>query len=216
MSGEDLNSISVLGQEVLLVDVGGGAETHLASTADPLSARAALADDGSSPKHSGSVDAGDEAPLVRRWSRSTLCGREWTQMAAGEGGPRRRWQEISLAPTCRSCLRVVDAWFPATETPAGVGLLAWVVAEAVEELGSAYITGVPAEHIEAVRRAARRHLRERGFRSQTSVVNSVVLVSSDDAYQAIDPALRKRWIDDAVARIDAEAEPDAVHTRPTD
>lgn len=42
-----------------------------------------------------------------------------------------------------------------------------------------------------------------GFRSQTYVVNAVVHVMSDDAYQAIDPALSKGWIDEALARIDA-------------
>lgn len=33
--------------------------------------------------------------------RSGLAG-----VSAGEGGAFRRWQEVSLAPTCRSCLRV--------------------------------------------------------------------------------------------------------------
>jgi hypothetical protein len=54
-----------------------------------------------------------------------------------------------------------------------------------------------------VRRSTRKHLRRRGFRSQTYVVNAVVHVMSDDAYQAIDPALSKGWIDEALARIDA-------------
>lgn len=34
-------------------------------------------------------------------------------------------------------------------------------------------------------------------------MNAVVHVMSDDAYQAIDPALSKGWIDEALARIDA-------------
>lgn len=102
----------------------------------------------------------------------------------------------------------MDGWFPATEAPVGIGLLAWVVAETVEALGSAYITGVPAEQIEAVRCAARKHLSEHGFRSQTSVVNSIVLVTSDDAYKAIDPALRRGWLDGAVAQIAEGGGPD--------
>jgi hypothetical protein len=101
-----------------------------------------------------------------------------------------------LAPTCRSCLRLVDAWFPTTEAPRGVELLASVVADTVETFGSAHITGVPGEHLESVRRSTRKHLRRRGFRSQTYVVNAVVHVMSDDAYQAIDPALSKGWIDE--------------------
>ncbi len=206
MPSADVNSISVLGHDLLLVEVGGGAETHLAVTDDPPTARAALADHRAPQRHA-SVATSDESMFARRWSPSTLCGRAWSEMAAGEDGPFRRWQEISLAPTCRSCLRVVDGWFPATEAPVGIGLLAWVVADTVEALGSAYITGVPAEQVEPVRRAARKYLRERGFRSQTSVVNSVVLVTSDDAYQSMDPALRRRWLDGAVAQVTTGAEP---------
>ncbi|MGH9185998.1 MAG: hypothetical protein ACRD0U_09320 [Acidimicrobiales bacterium] len=164
--------------------------TTVAETDDQLTARAALADGRLDPPRPRSAATGgdkDDTMLTRRWAASTLCGRVWAEMAAGEGGTFRRWQEVSLAPTCRSCLRIVDAWFPTTEAPAGIGLLACVVAETVEALGSAYITGVPAEHIEAVRRAARKHLRNRGFSSQTNVVNAVVHVSSDDAYQTHRP-----------------------------
>jgi hypothetical protein len=215
MPGENVNSISVLGRDLLLVDVGGGAETHLAATDDQPTARAALADGRLDPARPGSAATGDDQDgtlLTRRWAPSTLCGRVWAEMAAGEGGTFRRWQEVSLAPTCRSCLRIVDAWFPTTEAPSGIGLIACVVAETVEALGSAYITGVPAEHIEAVRRAARKHLRDEGFRSQTNVVNAVVHVSSDDAYQAIDPELRRGWLDEAMARIDAGTSSDEGRT----
>lgn len=199
-----VNSVSVLGRELLLVDVGGGAETHLAATDDQPTAWAALAE-GRTDSASRAVAAGYDqgALLARRWAPSTLCGRAWWEMTAGEGGTFRRWQEVALAPTCRSCLRLVDAWFPTTEAPRGVELLASVVADTVETFGSAHITGVPGEHLESVRRSTRKHLRRRGFRSQTYVVNAVVHVMSDDAYQAIDPALSKGWIDEALARIDA-------------
>ncbi|WCO67938.1 hypothetical protein PO878_04270 [Iamia majanohamensis] len=199
-----VNSISVLGRELLLVDVGGGAETHLAATDDQATARAALAE-GRTHSASSAVAAGyDEgALLARRWAPSTLCGRAWWEMAAGDVGTFRRWQEVALAPTCRSCLRVIDAWFPAAESPGGVELLASVVADTVEAFGSAHIIGVPAQHLESVRRSARKHLRQRGFRSQTYVVSAVVHVTSDDAYQAIDPALSEGWIAEALARIDA-------------
>lgn len=201
-----VNSISVLERELLLVDVGGGSETHLAPTDDQPTARAALADgrlDPTGPESVATAGYDEDALLARRWAPSTLCGRTWWEMTAGEGGTFRRWQDVSLAPTCRSCLRVVDAWFPTTEAPTGIELLASVVAEQMEALGSAYITGVPAEHVEATRRAARRHLRARGFRSQTHVVNAVVHVLSDDAYRAMDPALNRALIDDAMARIDS-------------
>lgn len=205
MPHEGVNSMSVLERDLLLVDVGGGAETHLAPTDDRPTARAALADgrlDPTGPESVATAGYDEDALLARRWAPSTLCGRTWWEMAAGEGGTFRRWQEVSLAPTCRSCLKVVDAWFPTTEAPTGIELLASVVAEKVEALASAYITGVPAEHVEATRRAARRHLRARGFRSQTHVVNAVVHVLSDDAYKAMDPALNRALIDDAMAKLD--------------
>lgn len=199
-----VNSISVLDRELLLVDVGSGAETHLASTDDQPTARAALADQRIESADSIAVDGYDtEALLARRWEPSTLCGRAWWEMAAGDGGTFQRWQEVALSPTCRSCLRAVDAWFPATDAPGGIELLASVVADTVEALGSAHITSVPAEHLEATRRATRRRLRQRGFRSQTYVVNTVVHVISDDASQAVDPAVRKGRINEAMARIDA-------------
>lgn len=214
MSEADLNSISVLGRKLLLVEVGGGAQTHLVTTDDSAMARAALPASRAELTTDRPVEAaGDDPLLVRRWAPSTLCGREWFSMAPGESTPLRLWQEVSLAPTCRSCLRVMDGWFPAAEAPAGVGLLAWVVADTVEAVGSAYVQGVPAEHVEAVRRATRKYLRERGFRSQTRIVNGVVVVTSDDAYDAIDPALKSGWIVDALDRIYEGAESDDVGQR---
>lgn len=203
MPAEGVNSISILGRDLLLVDVGGGVETHLAATDDPPTARAALAE-GRLESSGAAVTVGyDEAALTaQRWAPSTLCGRVWWEMAAGKGGTFRPWQEVSLAPTCRSCLRVIDTWFTATETPGGVELLASVVADTVETYGSAFITSVPAEHLEAVRRAARRHLRDRGFRSQTYVVNAVVHIMSDDAFERIDPAVSQGWVNEALTRID--------------
>lgn len=54
----------------------------------------------------------DEAEVAPRWDATPLCGRTWHEMAAGEGGTMYLWQDASFAPTCRSCLRVVDTWFP--------------------------------------------------------------------------------------------------------
>lgn len=123
----------------------------------------------------------------------------------------RRWQDVSLAPTCRSCLRVVDTWFPKADAPAGVELLAAVAAEKVEAFGSIHVTGVPAEHLEAVRRAVRKRLRVKGFRSQTHVANAVVHVFADDAYAAIDPELTRSWITQAISGITADTSDDEAN-----
>lgn len=58
------NSISVLDRELLLVDVGVGAETHLAGVT-----------------HEGGRSADPQgnnpAPADGRWERTTMCGRTW-------------------------------------------------------------------------------------------------------------------------------------------
>lgn len=212
MSGAELNSISVVGRDLLLAEVGGGRETHLVSSEESPSARAAVPEGRSDSLDLSEDQSGADALRARRWSPSTLCGRDWFAMAPGEGAPLHLWEEESLAPTCRSCLRVMDGWFPRADTPSGVGLLAWVVADTVEATASAYIHGVPAEHVESVRRAVRKQLRERGFGSQTRVVNEVVFVSSDDAYDAIDPESKSRWTADVLDRAYRGEAPDIAKT----
>lgn len=208
MAGDGVNAISVLGRDLLLVEVGGGAETHLAATAEKASGRAAIVVRRTSRSQAAAASDLEAALLDPRWAASTLCGRAWHEMAAGDGAVPRRWQELALAPTCRSCLRVVDTWFPEAQAPAGIELLASVVAEKVEAFGSARVTGIPAEHLEAVRRTARKCLRAKGFRSQTVVADTVLHVFSDDAYAAIDPALTKSWIIEALSRIESGASED--------
>ena len=188
MDPTDENSISVLGRDLLLVDVGGGAETHLAEVADgpgvPLDTRATRV-----PR------------FVGRWSDSTLCGRTWNRMAAGADELLPEWRDPAFAPTCRGCLRILDSWFPTADTPSGVWLLAAVAAEEVTRFSSTYVTGVPVEHVEATRAAIRKVLRSNGFGSSTRVVEGVVHVWSDDAYEAIDPAEIRDSVTSAIERM---------------
>ena len=107
MDATDENSISVLGRDLLLVDVGSGAETHLAEVAEGP---------GRSARHQGN----EPAPLAGRWNPSTLCGRTWNRMAAGVDELLPLWRDPAFAPTCRGCLRILDSWFPTAATPSGV------------------------------------------------------------------------------------------------
>ena len=188
MDATDENSISVLGRDLLLVDVGGGAETHLAEVADgpgvPLDTRATRV-----PR------------FVGRWSDSTLCGRTWNRMAADADELLPEWRDPAFAPTCRGCLRILDSWFPTADTPSGVWLLAAVAAEEVTRFSSTYVTGVPVEHVEATRAAIRKVLRANGLGSSTRVVEGVVHVWSDDAYEAIDPAEIRDSVTSAIERM---------------
>ncbi|MBX7068532.1 MAG: hypothetical protein K1X38_04025 [Microthrixaceae bacterium] len=176
------NSISVLGRELLLVEVGSGAETHLAAVTD-------------GPGRAADHQGDQIEPADGRWNFSSLCGRTWHRMAAGADDRLPLWRHPASAPTCRRCLRILDAWFPATETPAGVELLTAVVTEEVTRFGSAYVIGVPAEHVEATRASFRSALRSGGFRSATRVIDGIVHLWSDDAYEALDhDAIRSRLI----------------------
>ncbi|HPB45134.1 MAG TPA: hypothetical protein PLP95_04700, partial [Microthrixaceae bacterium] len=166
----------------------GGAETHLAEVADgpgvPLDTRATRV-----PR------------FVGRWSDSTLCGRTWNRMAADADELLPEWRDPAFAPTCRGCLRILDSWFPTADTPSGVWLLAAVAAEEVTRFSSTYVTGVPVEHVEATRAAIRKVLRANGLGSSTRVVEGVVHVWSDDAYEAIDPAEIRDSVTSAIERM---------------
>lgn len=199
MTAPHENRISVLGRELLLVDVGGGAETHLARQSDGRGRSAAL------PMDDSGVASGS-------WEDTTMCGRTWSRMAAGADDLLPLWADPAFAPTCRACLRVLDGWFPTAAAPPGINLLAAVVTEDVTSFSSTYVTGIPAEHVEATRRAIRKTLRATGFRANTMVVDGVVHVWSDDAYRAIDPAAMKDRVTGALQRINLgpEASDDPV------
>ena len=194
MDAADENSISVLGRDLLLVDVGSGAETHLAEVSDGP---------GRSAQHQGN----EVQPLVGRWSHSTLCGRAWNRMAAGADELLPLWRDPAFAPTCRRCLRILDSWFPTADTPSGVWLLAAVVAEEVTRFSSTYVTCVPAEHVEATRAAIRKALRSSGFRSSTRVVDGVVHVWSDVLYNTTATAEIRTRVTSALQLITTGNEP---------
>ncbi len=177
-----------------------GAETHLVEVADGA---------GRTARHRGNEDA----PLAGCWNLSTLCGRTWNRMAASADELLPLWRDPAFAPTCRRCLRLLDSWFPTAEVPSGVWLLASVVAEEVIRFSPTYVTGVPVQHVEATRAAIRKPLRSGGFRSSTRVVEGVVHVWSDDAYDALEPAEIRTSVTSAIERITSG--PDAAPTAST-
>lgn len=168
-----VNTITVVGRELLLVEVGGG-EVHVASEYA----------DGEIGIEIGGAPDNDENAIL--WANKTLCGREWFRVAPGAEDPTLLWLDAAFVPTCRACLRIVDSWLPKSTAPAGLSLLAEVVADAVVERSSTYVTGVPGEHLEVTRRAIRKALRDRGFNSGTRPVDDVLVVWSDDAFDALD------------------------------
>jgi hypothetical protein len=71
-------------------------------------------------------------------------------------------------------------------------ILVHLVSSAVAEHGSAEVTGVPGEELTALRAAVRAQLRAYGFRSQTFVEGDLLLVTSDDAREAMSDEARRQ------------------------
>ena len=88
------NVITVLGEEFLLVGVGTGSQVHVAAADDGEHARPAVEPElweawqRRSPEVRPDYDM--DQVLAPRWRTTTLCGRVWCDMAAGEGGPVTR------------------------------------------------------------------------------------------------------------------------------
>lgn len=187
----DLNSIMVDGQPLLLSEAGRGLAVHLvASASGSPDARAAIPAtwlDHASRGYVGSIANYAPALLLEAcWSPRTLCGIGWQSMAAGEGGPLRASQESALAPTCRRCLASLDRRFPDPAPDDRIALLAVLIAQAVEEHGSAEVVGVPGDQLKQLRAAARRELRRRlGYDGKTYVNGDFLLVTCDEATEAV-------------------------------
>jgi len=183
----DLNSILVDGQPLLLGETAGGRAVHLIrSAAGSSDARPAIPSawlDSNGREYVESVTNYSSARLLDlAWSTRTMCGIEWEAMAGGERGPLRSWQEPALAPTCRRCLARLDRRFPEPTPDDRIGLLATLIAQAVEEHGSAEVLGVPGDQLKALRSAARRELRRRlGYDGKTYVHGDLLLVTCDEA-----------------------------------
>jgi len=186
----DLNSVVIDGQPLLLGQAGGHA-VHLVPEAigrpDALAAIPATWLDPATRSYVESIANYAPALLLEPcWSPRTLCGIEWHGMAAGEGGPLQASQEPALAPTCRRCLTSLDRRFPAPTPDDRIGLLAVLIAQAVEEHGSAEVVGVPGDQLKALRAATRRELRRRlGYDGKTYVHGDFLLVTCDEATEAV-------------------------------
>lgn len=187
----DLNAIVVDGKALLLGQAGGGLAVHLVPNTDGSSeARAAVPPTWLHRGGRGYVESiANYSPallLEPCWSPRTLCGIEWQSMAAGEGGPLRGSQEPALAPTCRRCLTSLDRRFPNPTPDDRISLLAVLIAQAVEEHGSAEVLGVPGDQLKSLRAAARRELRRRlGYDGKTYVHGDFLLVTCDEATEQV-------------------------------
>jgi hypothetical protein len=227
-STRGVNSLKIGNSEYLLA-VAGGWAVHLVSetagTEDPQPAVAAEDLDPSTPGFNpAAMDYDWDALTATRWRPTTLCGRDWGIMAAGELGPIHRWSSTDmkpdLAPTCRTCLRSIDRFFPPPAMDDRVRLLARLAADAVVEHGSAEIIGIPGDQLSGFRSRARQELSRRGFHSNTLVHGDLCVVVSEEAHNAIPEEIRDQRFQEAVALLpnpllsDSTVEEPVVHDRP--
>jgi hypothetical protein len=173
------STISIAGIEYLLVDAGATA-VHLALRDDHRTDAGHPAVPAPPPR----AHRFNATELAEGWLPTTLCGREWLR-AATEA-------DDVWAPDCRTCLRLVDRRLGAQPPDERMPMLVHLVTAAVAEHGSAEVTGVPGEQLTALRAAVRAQLRAHGFRSQTFVEGDLLLVTSDDAREAMSDEARRQ------------------------
>ena len=184
-----VNTIRAGEVDLLLTSTGGGQAVHLSMAAEPgMVGRDAVPDHYRKQDRRGgpSLDGYDlQALAALRWKETTLCGREWVGMVAGDGGPIYWESEKSeFAPTCRRCLALMDRLFPPPAPADRLPLVVELVVDLLVEQGYAEMRGVPGDQHSALRTQVRTLLRKRtGHGSRTYVVGSMVVFCCDALFE---------------------------------
>ena len=172
-----LNVIEVDGRQFLLTATAGDA-THLTREANGgESGKAAI-----SGHHLEDFERTYDmaAILEPKWAERTLCGRQWILMEADRDDEEG---EARYAPSCRRCLAFLDKLFPTPELADRFPLIVQVIADTVEEHGTAEIFGVPGDHQAALRREVRAEVKKRtGHGLKTHAHESMVIFVCDPIY----------------------------------
>jgi len=208
------NVIEVNGTALLLTTTSGGVAVHLtAATDEPGAGREAVHDFYFDSDRSGSADAiarYDRAALAEpRWSRTTLCGRDWAIMVGGDGGAIGRYGEVAYAPTCRRCLALIDRHFPEPERDSRLALVAQLAADVVVgQRGFAEIHDVPGDQQDELRKTVRALIRQRTSHSvRTYSMNGVVYVECQAIYDQLSDRSKQEAAEAIGAVLDGEPPP---------
>jgi hypothetical protein len=124
-----------------------------------------------------------------RWHTRTLCGRRWTAMA---------WKEpiadglVALAPSCRTCLRIIDHHLTHAQPHPRLPDIVDVVTEMLLAYGWACVCAVPGDQVETLRAQIRRAARALDLRVITEVDFDTVIVDSEDAWRALPSEVREQ------------------------
>jgi hypothetical protein len=166
------NTIRIAEVRYLIVYTG-GERSHLVreAIAGEL-AQAAIDPEDLDPPHATYPAANfDRAALTSpRWSSTTVCGRPWYRMAAGEAGGIFPEDEVVTAPDCRACLRLLDQLSSVPPPDPRVPIVTTFTVESVENYGRAEILNVSGDQLPLLRRAIIRELHARGHKGSTYVV----------------------------------------------
>ena len=195
------NTIQVFGNCLLLVE-GGGSAVHLARQ-DETGGRPAF-DQYRFERAESRGFTGDVSTLRPPiWASKTLCGRTWISMAVtDETIAFDLWNEPAVhAPSCKRCLKILDRAFPPTEQSPAVKIIAELAADQVIDYGSAEIRGVPGDQTESLRREGKRAVRARGYKCQSWMRDDLVVLYSEEAYNAIPEDVKLDRQREALARM---------------
>lgn len=159
----EVNAIRIGGTEYLLTVTAGGAVHLTRETGEGETGQSAVPGQYLAPGHGQlamPLCGYGQAALARpRWEAVTLCGREWLTMAGislwdgfGEAG--------AAAPSCRSCLALMDKLFPAPELDDWFDLAVQAIAGTVAEHRYAEMRDVPGDQQAALRKQVRSAVRK--------------------------------------------------------
>lgn len=177
-TNRDLNVIEVGGKQFLLTATAGDA-IHLTREANREGSGQAAVPDHYLEDFERTYDMA--AILEPKWAERTLCGRQWILMEGDRDGDEEG--EARYAPSCRRCLALLDALFPAPKLDDRFPLIVRIIANTVLEHGTAEILGVPGDHQSALRREVRAEVKKRiGYGLKTYAHESMVIFVCDPIY----------------------------------
>lgn len=200
-------NILPISDRIYLLVHGTGGTAHLAAEQRP-GGRAAFLDDDFEIAGKRGWEGEDAALREPRWSPKSLCGNEWGCMSPTEETRSFFYWDVEevFAPGCKKCLRRLDRHFPEAAVAPAVFILAELAAEKVVEFGIAEIEGVPFDQVEPMRKYAKKSVRARGFRCRSLVRDDVVVISSDEAYEAIPSETKLARLRQVVDALDLTAD----------
>lgn len=139
-----------------------------------------------------------------------MCGRRWQIMRAGDGPPIGPFAHSAHAPDCKTCLRIMSTELKSSPVDDRIGLVASLAIEEATQRGSANISGVPGDQVDALRSAIREAFRGQGLRCETYATDGLVIVWLRDDLPIEGQADLKRELIETLGRFETGTASDPV------